>query len=142
MPLADSIKFSKESADFENNSIDGQDPQDLALKYHAIMRITNMISDEYKEMYASSYNKDIGTQMNMKEGFQGFKSDSSDCVLDHCAHFPMTIVLFYDENIYLTSIMKSLASKILDVFRYKFEQRLLAREFRNFSDDNKNYNQF
>lgn len=35
--------------------------------------------------------------MNLRDGFQGFKSDSCDTVLDHCAHFPITIVLFYDE---------------------------------------------
>ena len=69
----------------------------MALKFHAIMKITKMIGEEYKEMYAGSYQKDIQTKMNLRDGFQGFKSDSADCVLDHCAHFPITIVLFYDE---------------------------------------------
>lgn len=51
------------------------------------------------------------------------KSDSSDYVIEHCAHFPLTLVLFYDSDIYLNSIMKSLAIKILDVFLYKFESK-------------------
>lgn len=51
------------------------------------------------------------------------KSDSSDYIVEHCAHFPLTLVLFYDESIYLTTIMKSLGIKILDVFLYKFESK-------------------
>lgn len=61
--------------------------------------------------------------MAFKEGFTSFKSDSTDHILEHSAHYPLTIVLFYDENIYLNSIMKSLAIKILDVFLYKFEHK-------------------
>ena len=55
----ETFKFSKESVEFENVAIDGQDPQDLALKFHAIMQITKMIGEEYKEMYSGSYKKDI-----------------------------------------------------------------------------------
>lgn len=33
-------KFSKESSEYYNNSIDGHDPNDLALKIHTIMTIT------------------------------------------------------------------------------------------------------
>ena len=32
-----SLKFSKESVDYANDQIDDQDPQDLAIKFHAIM---------------------------------------------------------------------------------------------------------
>jgi hypothetical protein len=44
-------KFSKESQDYYNNLIDGQDPQDLATQIHCLMKITSIMGDEYKEMY-------------------------------------------------------------------------------------------
>jgi len=49
------------------------------------------------------------------------KSNSTDNVLENAAHHPLTLVLFYDSEIYLDSIMKNLAIKILDVFIFKFE---------------------
>lgn len=61
--------------------------------------------------------------MAFRDGFTGMKSDSIDYVLEHCAHYPLTLVLFYDQTIYMNSIMKSLAIKILDVFLYKFESK-------------------
>ena len=33
-------KFSKESQDYYNNQIDGQDPADIAMKFHTIIQIT------------------------------------------------------------------------------------------------------
>lgn len=50
-PFSSKNKFSKESRDYYNNQFDGQDPQDLALKFLTIMNITNLIGDEFKEMY-------------------------------------------------------------------------------------------
>lgn len=38
--------------------------------------------------------------------------------------------------------MRSLAVKILDVFRYKYEPRLKDNDYRNFTKENKNYDQF
>jgi hypothetical protein len=43
--------FSKETGEYFNNQFDGQDPQDLALKFLTIMNITNLIGEEFKEMY-------------------------------------------------------------------------------------------
>ena len=59
-----------------------------------------MIGEDYKDMYASQYARDNETKMALRDGFQGFRSDSADCVLEHLAHYPVTIVLFYDESIY------------------------------------------
>ena len=56
-------------------------------------------------------------------GLTDFKSDSFDFAMQHCFPFPIALVLFYDSKIYLPSIMDSLASKILDVFLYKFEAK-------------------
>lgn len=85
------------------------------------MQITKMMGEEYKEMYPNQYYNDANTKLAFRDGFTGMKSDSSDYILEHCAHFPLTLVLFYDSDIYLNSIMKNLAIKILDVFLYKFE---------------------
>jgi len=59
--------------------------------------------------------------MAFRDGFTSFSSDSSDYILEHCPHFPLTLVLFFDSDIYLNSIMQSLSVKILDVFLYKYE---------------------
>ena len=77
--------------------------------------------------------------MAFRDGFTGMKSDSSDYIIEHCAHFPLSLVLFYDSDIYLNSIMKSLAIKILDVFLYKFESKFDQGIYQNFTPKNGNY---
>ena len=54
------------------------------------------MGEEYKEMYPHQYQQDTDIKLAFKNGFEGFKSDSLDYILDHCAHFPLTLVLFYD----------------------------------------------
>ena len=71
-------------------------------------------------MYPSQFFNDANTKLAFRDGFTGMKSDSSDYILEHSAHYPLTLVLFYDSDIYLNSIMKNLAIKILDVFLFKF----------------------
>ncbi len=90
-----------------------------------------MLGDEYKEMYPTDYKRHTPTKIALKDGFRGYQSESSDCVVEHCAHYPITIVLFYDADIYLNSIMRSLAVKILDVFLFKYEARFLEQDYRN-----------
>ena len=97
------------------------------------------MGEEYKEMYPNQYHNDPNTWLAFRDGFTGFKSDSSDYILEHCVHHPLTLVLFYDSDIYLDSIMKSLAIKILDVFVYKFEHKFEKGIFEDFSPTNKNY---
>ena len=75
----------------------------------------------------------------MREGFTGMKSDSADFILEHQTHYPITIVLFYDSTLYLDSIMKSLAIKILDVFLFKFEKKFEEKQYQDFSPINRNY---
>ena len=72
-------------------------------------------------------------------GLTEFKSDSLDFTMQHCFPFPITLVLFYDAQIYLTSIMESVASKILDVFLYKFEAKFEQGIYKDFSQFNQNY---
>ena len=99
------------------------------------------MGEEYKEMYPSQFYNDPNTKIAFRDGFTGMKSDSSDHIVEHAAHFPLTLVLFYDETIYLTSIMKSLAIKILDVFLYKFEAKLDKGIYQNFTPQGGNSNQ-
>ena len=72
----------------------------------------------------------------------GFQSDSVDVVIEQAANFPLTLILFYDQDIYCNSIMRSLGNKLLDVFIFKFEKNLLISDFKNFSPQNVNYFQF
>ena len=115
--------------------------QDLAIKFHAIMQITKLIGEEYREMYPERYQFDPSTKMAFRDGFTGMKSDSADYILEHCAHYPLTLVLFYDSDIYLDSIMKGLAINILDVFLHKFEALFAQGIYRDLTPKHKNYQQ-
>ena len=75
----------------------------------------------------------------MRDGLTGFQSDSVDVVIEQAANFPLTLILFYDQDIYCNSIMRSLGNKLLDVFIFKFEKNLLISDFKNFSPQNVNY---
>lgn len=75
-------------------------------------------------MYPNVLPNDPNAKIAFREGFTQLKSDSADYILEHNAHYPITLVLFYDSNIYLTSIMKNLAIKILDVFVFKFKSKI------------------
>jgi len=79
--------------------------------------------------------------MALKNGLESFKSDSLDFILQHQALYPLTIVLFYDSTIYLEAIIESLASKILDVFLFKFEKKFHVEGYRDYTPTNKNYEQ-
>lgn len=90
-------------------------------------------------MYKSSLQKDTHVKINLRDGLTGFQSDSVDVVIEQAANFPLTLILFYDQEIYCNSIMRNLAVKLLDVFIFKFEKNLLMAEFKNFSPQNVNY---
>jgi hypothetical protein len=79
------------------------------------------MGEEYKEMYPKDMFRDPVTKQAFKQGITSFQSDSADLLIEHSLRFPVTIVLFYDSDIYLPSVMNSLSLKILDVFVYKFE---------------------
>jgi hypothetical protein len=65
----------------------------------------------------------------LNAGFKSFKSDSVDYFLDHHEVFPLTIVLFYDSDLFNDSIMKNLTTKIMDVFVYKYEKKFKKGNF-------------
>jgi hypothetical protein len=49
----------------------------LAYQFHAIMQITKLMGDEFREMYPNQY-YETNTKMAFKDGFTGLKSDSTD----------------------------------------------------------------
>lgn len=101
-------RFSKETGEYFNTQFDGQDPQDLALKFLTIINITNLIGDEFKEMYP---NQAASTEVKLalKNGLEGFKSEGIDFILEHSIDFPITCVVFYDSKIYIEQVMQNLA---------------------------------
>lgn len=105
------------------------------------MQITKLMGEEYREMYPNQYQFDPSTKLAFRDGFTGMKSDSADYILEHCAHYPLTLVLFYDSDIYLDSIMKGLAINILDVFLHKFESQFAQGIYRDLTPTHKNYQQ-
>lgn len=84
-------------------------------------------------MYPNQSNNDPNTRNAIRMGLTEFQSDSMDFTMQHCFPFPITLVLFYDRKIYLPTIMDSLASKILDVFLYKFEAKFENNIYRDFT---------
>ena len=48
------------------------DPQDLAIKFHAILQISKMLGDEYREMYPTDYKRHTPTKIALKDGFRGY----------------------------------------------------------------------
>lgn len=122
-----------------NDTIDNQSPQDLANHFFTIMQIAKMMGDEYREMYPKDFYNDASTKLAFRDGLTQMSSDSSDNIMEHCAQFPITLILFYDSDIYLPSIMKSLAIKILEVFIFKFEEKFCQGIYQDFTPKNGNY---
>lgn len=100
-----------------------------------------MIGEEFKMMHPGVFHSDPHIKHSVREGFTQFKSDSADYVIENNMHYPLTIVLFYDSDIYLDSIMKSLAIKTLDVFLYKYENKFAQGIYENMTPKNSNYAQ-
>jgi len=65
----------------------------------------------------------VNTKTSLNAGFKSYKSDSVDYYLEHAVSYPITLILFYDSEIFLDSITKMLAAKLLDVFIYKYQKR-------------------
>mgnify|MGYP000043818236 CR=1 FL=1 len=97
------------------------------------------MADEFREMYP--HHHDANVKVAFRQGFEGMKSDSADFVLNDSFVHPITIVLFFDSQIYLESIVEGLANKILDVFIYKFQSEIKQSKFKDFTPTNQNYNQ-
>ena len=85
--------------------------------------------EEFKTEFPDQYENDVNSKMGLKTGFKAYKSESLDYFLEHHEQFPLTIVLFYDSEVFNEAIMRSLTVKILDVFVYKYEKKFQKGNF-------------
>lgn len=116
-------KLSKESG-FTNLVFDKQDPMKIASQFFALMKMTELMAEEYKEEYPEVMDKDPNARMAFHEGFTSYQSDSVDYILQHNDQWPLTLVLFFDQGTHEEDIMRAFAIKLMDVFLFKFEKRL------------------
>jgi len=72
--------------------------------------------EEYKDEYPEEFERDAATKEAFKMGFQSYRSDSIDYVLEHHEEWPGTMVLFYDSNEYEEPIMRLMVVRLMDVF--------------------------
>ena len=84
--------------------------------------MTQIMCDEYKEEFPDLEN-DPNAKMAFKSSFSSYKSESIDYFLEHHDTYPITLVLFYNENEISDIVMRSLAAKLLDIFVFKNEKR-------------------
>jgi len=71
----------------------------------------------------------VNTKMALSSGFKAYKSEGLDYFLEHDEKYPLTLVLFYDSDQLNDNVMKSLTTKLLDVFVYKYEKKLQKGNF-------------
>jgi hypothetical protein len=111
-----------QSATLDNSA----DPLALAAHFFALIKMTELMVEEYKAEVGgdAALDLDVNTRMCVKSGFRGMRSENLDYCLEHHDAYPLTAVLFYDGDLVAEQIMKSLASKILEVFVYKYEKKL------------------
>ena len=86
--------------------------------------------EEFKSDYGEqNLESDVNARMNLKSGFRALKSEFIDYFLEHHDQFPLSIVLFYDSDLFNEAVMRSLTVKVLDVFVYKYEKKFLKGNF-------------
>lgn len=72
----------------------------IAKQFYQLLRMTEIMADEYKEEYPEEFETDQNTKMAFLESFTSYKSDSVDYILEHDREWSGTLVLFYDEGQY------------------------------------------
>lgn len=95
----------------------------MAAHFFAILKMSEMMVEEFKSEHPEQYQNDVNTKLALKSGYKAFKSDSVDYFLEHHEQFPLTLILFYDSDLFNENIMKNLTVKLLDVFVYKYEKK-------------------
>ena len=121
-------KLSKQT-DQVNQQFDGQDPLQLASHFFALLKMTEIMVEEFKTEFPQEYEKDVNSKVALRSGFRAYKSENLDYFLEHHDQYPLTIVLFYDSEQMWDNVMRSLAVKILDVFVYKYDKKLAKGNF-------------
>ena len=125
---ADNGKLSK-LADQTNAQFDGQDPIQIASHFFALLKMADMMVEEFKAEFPEQAENDVNSKMALRSGFRGYRSESLDYFLEHHDQFPLTMVLFYDSGLLNESAMRNLTAKLLDVFVYKYEKKFQKGNF-------------
>ena len=81
------------------------------------MEMNRIMEEEYKEEFPDD--KDPSTLLAFRTGFQSYKSDSVDYLLEHHDTYPLTLVLFYDDKDLDESVMRYLTIRLLDIYIIK-----------------------
>src|SRR6056300_1318167 len=92
--FTESGKLSKEEG-YQNMCFDYHDPLKIANQLFAMIKMTEMVAEEYKDEYPEDLETDPNARMAFKSGFKSYKSDSVDYFLEHNDEFPLTLVLFF-----------------------------------------------
>ena len=116
-------KLSKDDQ-YDNLIFDKQDPLKIAAQFFALIKMTDIMFEEYKDEYPEALERDQNARQAFKTGFTSYSSDNIDYLLEHHAEFDVTLVLFYSKNEMCEAIMRTLAYKLLDVLVLKNEKRL------------------
>lgn len=62
--------------------------------------MTEIMVEEFKSEYPEQWESDVNTKMGLKSGFRSYKSENLDYFLEHHDLYPLTLVLFYDSEIF------------------------------------------
>lgn len=111
---------------YDNLVFDKQDPLKIASQFFALMKMTDIMAEEYKQEYPDAFNNDPAAQSAFASGFTSYRSDSVDYVLEHMQ--TTTLILFYSSSEVDDSVAQNLAAKLLEVLVSKNEKRFKSQQ--------------
>ena len=107
---------------YKNLCFDQTDPSKIASQFFNLMQMGRVMEEEYKEEFPDD--NDPSTRMAFHTGFQSYKSESVDYLLEHHDTYPFTLVLFYDDKDLDEKVMRYLTIRLLDIYIIKKAQIL------------------
>ena len=102
---------------YKNLCFDQTEPQKIATQFFNLMEMGRLMEEEYKEEFPDD--NDPCTHLAFYTGFQSYKSDSVDYLLEHNGELPLTLALFYDSRDMDEQVMRYLAIRLLDIYIVK-----------------------
>jgi hypothetical protein len=116
-------KLSKDD-NYDNLVFDKQDPAKIASQFFALIKMTDLMYEEYRDEYPEALERDSNAKTAFDLGFTSYKSDSVDYLLEHNKELSCSLVLFYSQAETQEQIMRILAFKLMEVFCIKNEKKL------------------